>query len=79
MSLDTNMTTLTEDDAQRRASALATILEQMVVPELRRDTSKFANIRWLNRNLAIQNGEHPLFRTASEIIVWLFKWHSKKA
>ncbi len=63
------------EDVVRRESALKTILEQMNVPALRCDTSKASNLRWLNRNLAINNGQHPLFQTAAELTLWLLKWH----
>ena len=63
------------EDVTRRESALETILKQMNVPELRQDTAKVSNLRWLNRNLGIQNGSHPLFATAAELTLWLLKWH----
>ncbi len=63
------------EDVTRRESALKTILDQMNVPALRHDTSKLSNLRWLNRNLAINNGQHPLFQTAAELTIWLLKWH----
>ena len=34
--------------------------EDMDVPAIRRDLSKMENVRWMLRNLAIRNGEHPL-------------------
>ena len=57
----------------KRQSALGTLLEQMDVPEMRRDTSVLSNVRWLNRNLGINNGDHPMFDTAMGIVVWLLK------
>ncbi len=63
------------EDVARRESALKTMLNQMDVPELRHDTSRLSNLRWLNRNLAINNGQHPLFQTAAEMTLWLLKWH----
>ena len=36
---------------------LITLLESMDVPELRLDVSKESNVRWLLRNLRINNGE----------------------
>ena len=57
----------------KRQSALGTLLEQMNVPEMRRDTSKKTNIRWLSRNLRIQNGEHPMLETAMGLVRWLLK------
>jgi len=58
---------------QRKRSALRTMLAQMDVPEMRRDTSQRTNIHWLNRNLQIQNSEHPMFSTARGLIRWLLK------
>ena len=66
------------EDATRRESALGTILQQMDVPKLRQDTSEPANLRWLNRNLGINNGSHPLFATAAELTIWLLKWHQSR-
>lgn len=43
----------------RKQSALETLLEQMNVPAMRRDTTRTANVRWLNRNLGINNGSTP--------------------
>ena len=57
----------------RKRSALKTLLEGMDVPELRRDTSKRSNIHWLNRNLRIGNGEHPMLPTANSLVRWLLK------
>ena len=34
--------------------------EDMDVPAIRKDLSKMENVRWMLRNLAIRNGEHPL-------------------
>ena len=34
---------------------LSSLLEEMDIPEKRRDLTKIGNIRWLNRNLAINN------------------------
>ena len=67
--------TITEDDVKRRESALRTALEEMDVPPLRLDTSDLKNLKWLNRNLAINNSRAPLFNTAAEILVWLLRWH----
>ena len=61
------------EDVARRA--LATILKQMEVPALVLDTSSLRNLQWINRNLAVNNGSHPLFQTAAELTVWLLKWH----
>ena len=57
----------------RKRSALRTILGQMDVPEMRHDTSKRANIHWLNRNLEINNGDHPMLPTARTLVRFLLK------
>ena len=56
---------------KRKASALRTLLETLDVPDMRRDTTRHANIRWLSRNLAINNRNHPMFETARGLILWL--------
>lgn len=38
---------------------LEKILEKMDVPALRQDVSKQENLKWLLRNLSINNGDHP--------------------
>lgn len=40
----------------------------MDVPEARRDLNKPENLRWLARNLAINNAEHPDLSTALDEI-----------
>ena len=64
---------LTKEDIQRKESALKTVLETMEVPEMRRDTSRFSNIRWLSRNLRIENQNHPMLETATEMVVFLLR------
>ena len=39
------------------------IPDDMDVPLTRKDTSKNENVRWLLRNLAIRNSNHPDFKT----------------
>tara|TARA_B100000029_G_C16936500_1_gene727116 strand:- start:158 stop:379 length:222 start_codon:yes stop_codon:yes gene_type:complete len=57
----------------KRQSALGTLLDQMDVPEMRRDTSQISNVRWLSRNLGINNREHAMFATAMSLVKWLLK------
>ena len=64
-----------KEDVERKMSALSTILNTMDVPSMRKDLTDFANIRWLNRNLRIENGDHPLIDSAMEIITFLFRKH----
>ena len=67
---------ITKEDIQRRESALATLLETMYVPAMRRDTTAMRNVRWLNRNLRIDNGSHPMIESALELVTFLMK-HKK--
>ncbi len=54
-------------------STLKEILETMEVPDMRRDITKMSNLRWLSRNLAIQNCTNPMFQTAKELIISLLR------
>ena len=51
------------EDVRRKESALETLLNQMEVPAARRDMASPANLRWILRNLGINNGGHPMFST----------------
>ena len=62
----------------KKQSALRTMLEVMEVPEIRRDTTRISNVRWLHRNLRIDHSSHPLFETAWEMIMWLLRNHRGK-
>lgn len=62
---------------ERKMSALATLLEQMNVPDSRKDISKQTNVRWLLRNLAIDNKDNPMFETTQSMIIWVLR--NKKA
>jgi hypothetical protein len=72
-----DLTTLTEEDADRRKTALRTLLVQMDVPRSRLNFT-IRNLGWLNRNLAANNKDHPMFNTARNILTWLFRWESRK-
>jgi len=45
----------------------------MVIPEIRRDTTKPENVRWLLRNLGVQNQDHPRFEIVCTILKNLAK------
>jgi hypothetical protein len=57
-------------DFQRfqRKALVFEILKEMDVPEARKDLNKLSNLRWLQRNLLIQNGNHPRAVQVVEII-----------
>ena len=68
-----NLFEITEDDVKRRRAALATMLDMMDVPEMRKDLTS-ANLRWLTRNIAVRNGTHPMVQPARDLIKWLLRW-----
>jgi hypothetical protein len=57
----------------KKMSALGTILDLMEVPLMRRNLLETHNVRWLQRNLAVQNSEHPLFHTAFAMLKEILK------
>jgi hypothetical protein len=53
---------------EKDRAQLAGILEEMDVPEMRKDVKRLANLRWLQRNLLIRNRKHPKVAEAIGII-----------
>ena len=72
-----DLTTITSEDAARKESALKTFLDMMDVPETRKELTR-SNVAWLARNLAAQNGDHPMFACAFDLVKWLSRWHRKQ-
>ena len=64
------------EDIERRKSALGTILEQMNEPAMRRELTS-GNLRWLNRNMAANNRNHPMFQTARTLLTDILKFSQK--
>jgi hypothetical protein len=64
-------------ELQRKAQVVK-ILEEMSVPETRKDLNKLSNLRWLQRNLLIQNGNHPRVTEVIETIKVLAREKSKQ-
>jgi len=62
----------------QRKSQVVEILEEMNVPETRKDLNKLSNLRWLQRNLLIQNGNHPRAVEVVETIKVLAREKSKQ-
>ncbi len=62
-----------QETIRRKQGALRTILNLMDVPELRKDVTVGANLRWLLRNLAANNGKHPMFDTAHTLLKQLYR------
>jgi len=63
---------LTEDDAQRRRAALATMLNMMDIPTSRKEPTQ-ANLRWLTRNINVRNVDNPMVQPAKDLIKWLLR------
>ena len=61
----------------RKLSALKTLLEQMDVPTRRTEVDNISNVRWLARNLAVENKEHPMFDTTQRLVVWILRNQNK--
>ena len=49
-------------------SRLSDILEDMNIPNMRKDISNLANVRWLMRNISIQNGSNPELSEAISLL-----------
>lgn len=64
------------EDIEKRKSALSTILLQMDVPKnncIFQGPRTIRNLRWLTRNLAINNKDHLLFEAAMTLIKTILK------
>jgi len=53
---------------EEEKAELAGILEEVDVPQMRKDLSKFRNTRWLHRILSIRNRNHPKCSQVLEMI-----------
>ncbi len=67
---------LTEEDADRRRSALRTLLTEFDVPVMRLDFTR-RNLEWLRRNVGINNADNPMLQTAVDLVVWLIRWETR--
>ena len=64
------------EDIEKQKAELGTILATMDLPEMRKKIT-FSNLRWLSRNMAIRNKNHPLFMAAKGIITSILRFSSK--
>ena len=53
---------------EKDRAQLTGILEEMDIPEMRKDIKRLGNLRWLQRNLLIRNRKHPKAAEAIGII-----------
>ena len=56
------------ESRRRKQSALKTLLEQFDVPALRANEASDSNLRWLLRNLAINNSANPMLDTTLIVV-----------
>ena len=61
--------------ALNKYDELSTLLGVMKIPALRKDLTKISNLRWLNRNIAINN-EGPALEKARTLIKDILKERS---
>jgi len=73
-----NFNSFTEEDAHQREIKLKEMLEKMDIPDQRRETSTLRNLRWLSRNMTINNSKHPLLPMARELLIWLVRFHTQR-
>ena len=63
---------------EEKKAQLAEMLEEMDIPDFRKNLDKLSNIRWLWRNLLIRNGNHPRATEALEMIVKMSREKNKQ-
>ena len=61
------------NEVERQKSQLVEILEEMDLPETRKNINDNSNLRWLIRNMSVRNGKHPRCRKAFKLIKSLMK------
>ena len=54
------------------------IIEDMDIPEMRKNLNKLGNLRWLQRNLMIRNGNDPRATEAVEMIAKMAREKNKQ-
>ena len=54
------------------------IIEDMDIPEMRKDLNKLGNLRWLQHNLMVRNGNHPRATEVLEMIVKMSREKNKQ-
>ena len=61
------------NETERQKAQLAEILEEMDLPEMRKNPNDSSNLRWLTRNMFANNGKHPRFKEARGLVINLMK------
>ena len=60
---------------EEEKAELREILDEMDIPEFRKYIHRFANLRWLSRNMGIRNQNHPKGLQAIIIVRKLMRGH----
>ena len=61
------------NEIEQQKAQLAEILEEMDLPEMRKNPNETSNLRWLMRNMFANNGKHPRFKEARVLVKNLMK------
>jgi len=61
---------------EEEKAQLREILDEMDIPEFRKYLHRFANLRWLSRNMGIRNQNHPKGLQAIKIVRKLMRGHT---
>lgn len=77
--MDSRNFELNKEDANKRRSALNTLLADFDVPARRISELTPANLHWLKRNIAINNGSNPMLFVVQDLLSWLVRWENKKS
>ena len=59
------------EDIRRKESALVTLLNMMDLPSMRIEKKDW---RWVSRNLAARNKDHPMYETTRELLLQVLKY-----
>ena len=62
---------------EEEKAELREILDEMDIPEFRKYIHRFANLRWLSRNMGIRNTNHPKGLQAIRIVKKLMRGHTE--
>ncbi len=62
---------------EEEKAELREILDEMDIPEFRKYIHRFANLRWLSRNMGIRNQNHPKGLQAIRIVRKLMRGHTE--
>jgi hypothetical protein len=62
---------------EEEKAELREILDEMDIPEFRKYIHRFANLRWLSRNMGIRNQNHPKGLQAIRIVKKLMRGHTE--